>query len=134
MKVLQFGFDGNNANPHLPHHHELDDVVYTGTHDNNTTLGWASDESNYNIQYLNDYCGVRLENAEQRSWRLIQVAMSSVSFLTILPMQDILMLDSSARMNTPGTIGGNWGWRFDWQQLNQDSLNQLNKFITVYQR
>lgn len=134
MKVLQFAFDGNNANPHLPHHHEMTDVVYTGTHDNDTTLGWASDETNYNKHYLSDYSGMMLENAEQRSWSLIQMAMSSVSFLSMLPFQDLLMLGSEARMNTPGTVGGNWTWRFEWEQLNSNNIKKLNKFMMVYQR
>lgn len=134
MKVLQFAFDGNNRNPHLPHHHELDDVVYTGTHDNDTTLGWASDEENYNRDYLKDYSGVEFETNEQYVWALIQMAMASVSFLCVLPFQDILMLDSSARMNTPGTVGGNWDWRFDWQQLNPERIEKLKKYMTLYQR
>ena len=62
MKVLQFAFDGNNSNPHLPHRHELNDVVYTGTHDNDTTLGWVSDESNYNKDYFNGYTGSSIES------------------------------------------------------------------------
>lgn len=134
MKVLQFAFDGNSANPHLPHQHEVDDVVYTGTHDNDTTLGWASDETNYNKKYLNDYSGIHLDNAEQRSWNLIRMAMSSVSFLCVLPLQDILMLDSTARMNRPGTVGGNWQWRFDWSQLKPESIKKINTFMKVYQR
>jgi len=134
MKVLQFAFDGNNRNPHLPHHHEFDDVVYTGTHDNDTTLGWASNEANYNRDYLKDYTGIEFETNEHYVWALIQMAMASVSFLCILPLQDILMLDSSARMNSPGTVGGNWDWRFDWQQLNPEIIEKLNKFIMVYER
>ena len=134
MKVLQFAFDGNNRNPHLPHHHEFDDVVYTGTHDNDTTLGWASVEANYNRGYLKDYSGVEFETNEQCVWALIQMAMASVSFLCVLPLQDILMLDSSARMNTPGTVGDNWDWRFDWQQLNPERIEKLKKNMTLYQR
>ena len=134
MKVLQFAFDGNNKNPHLPHHHEFNDVVYTGTHDNDTTLGWANNEENYNRDYLKDYSGVECETNEQCVWTLIQMAMASVSFLCVLPLQDILMLDSSSRMNTPGTVGNNWDWRFDWQQLNPAVIDKLNKFMTVYQR
>lgn len=134
MKVLQFAFDGNTHNPHLPHLHEFDDVIYTGTHDNDTTLGWVSNESNYNKHYLEDYSGFSLQQAEQGVSILIRMAMSSVSFLCILPMQDILMLDSSARMNTPGTVGKNWNWTFDWQQVNQETIESLSKFITVYQR
>jgi len=117
MKVLQFAFDGNSNNPHLPHCHELDDVVYTGTHDNNTTLGWITDESNYNRQYFEEYVGINIESVKQGTWTMIRTAMSSVSFLCILPMQDLLMLDASARMNTPGTVGDNWQWRFEWQNI-----------------
>lgn len=134
MKVLQFAFDGNNQNPHLPHNHEFDDVVYTGTHDNDTTLGWANNAENYNREYLQDYTGIEFETNEQGVWALIQMAMASVSFLCVLPLQDILMLDSSSRMNTPGTVGGNWEWRFDWEQLNPANIEKLNKFMTVYQR
>jgi len=134
MKVLQFAFDGNNSNPHLPHLHEFDDVIYTGTHDNDTTLGWASDEENYNRNFLKDYSGVKVDSNEHCVWVLIQMAMASVSFLCVLPMQDILMLDSSARMNTPGTVKDNWEWRFEWQQLNPVTIEKFNKFMTVYQR
>ena len=134
MKILQFAFDGNNSNPHLPHNHDFDDVVYTGTHDNDTTLGWASDETNYNKGYLKDYSGVDLKSNEQSVWALVQMAMASVSFLCVIPFQDVLMLDSSARMNTPGTVGGNWAWRFKWDELNPEVINKLRKFMTVYQR
>lgn len=134
MKVLQFAFDGNNDNPHLPHCHNMEDVIYTGTHDNNTTYGWACDTANFNNDYLSDYCDCKLETPEQRSWELIRMAMASVSFLCVVPMQDILMLDSSARMNTPGTVGGNWEWRFNWEQLNPGYVSKFNKFIDVYQR
>ena len=134
MKVLQFAFDGNNRNPHLPHHHRFDDVVYTGTHDNDTTMGWASDEKNYNRNYLKDYSGGKVDTNERCVWALIQMAMASVSFLCVLPMQDLLMLDSSARMNTPGTVKDNWDWRFEWQQLNPVTIEKFNKFMTVYQR
>lgn len=134
MKVLQFAFDGNNNNPHLPHHHEADDVVYTGTHDNDTTLGWAGDETNYNKEYLDKYAGVSMTSHEQQVWTLIQMAMASVSFLSVIPFQDILMLDSSARMNMPGTVGGNWGWRFEWAQLDPVVIEKFKMLMYVYQR
>ena len=134
MKVLQFAFDGNNKNPHLPHHHEVDDVVYTGTHDNDTTMGWASNEENYNKHYFKDYTGLNIDSAKQGVWSMIRLAMSSVSFLCIIPMQDLLMLDSSARMNTPGTVGNNWKWRFDWKQVKPETIEKIERFMTVYQR
>lgn len=134
MKVLQFAFDGNNKNPHLPHQQCANDLVYTGTHDNDTTLGWVRNTENYNKKYFNEYLNVQNETAEQDVWSLIRQAMSSVSYLCILPMQDLLMLDSSARMNTPGTIGGNWSWRFDWQQLKPDVTEKILKLMVLYQR
>ena len=134
MKVLQFAFDGNTKNPHLPHHQLHEDLVYTGTHDNNTTLGWATDETVYNKSFLQDYIGVTLNTAEQTAWALIRLAMSSVSFLCILPMQDVLMLGAAARMNTPGTVGNNWGWRFDWQHVSPEIIDKLSHFIALYQR
>jgi 4-alpha-glucanotransferase len=134
MKVLQFAFDGNNNNPHLPHRHEVDDTVYTGTHDNDTTLGWMSDESNYNRNYFEEYTGLNIELAEQGVLSMIRMAMSSVSFLCILPMQDVLMLDSSSRMNTPGTVGDNWQWRFEWQQVKPEMIEKLSRLMKLYNR
>jgi 4-alpha-glucanotransferase len=134
MKVLQFAFDGNNRNPHLPHRHARHDVVYTGTHDNDTTLGWASGEGNYNRQYFEDYIGLPIESAEQAAWAMLRLAMSSVSFLCVLPMQDLLMLGSEARMNTPGTVGNNWQWRFQWEQVEAQKIEKTARLITLYQR
>lgn len=134
MKVLQFAFDGNNNNPHLPHRHELNDVVYTGTHDNDTTLGWVNDESSYSKTYFEDYIGLSIDSTEQASWSMIRLAMSSVSFLCVLPMQDILMLDSSARMNTPGTVVDNWRWRLGSESARPEMIEKLSRLMTIYQR
>jgi len=134
MKVLQFAFDGNNRNPHLPHRHARHDVVYTGTHDNDTTLGWASSSGNYNRQYFEEYIGLPIETAEQAARAMMRLGMSSVSFLCILPMQDLLMLGSEARMNTPGTVGDNWQWRFQWQQVEAETLEKIARLVTLYQR
>ena len=134
MKVLQFAFDGNNKNPHLPHSHKLNDVVYSGTHDNDTSLGWAKHRENYNVEYFESYTALQDASAELTVLTVIRLAMASVSFLCVIPMQDILMLGSSARMNTPGTVGDNWSWRFEWQQLKPDINQQLSQFMTLYQR
>jgi len=134
MKVLQFAFDGNNRNPHLPHRHARHDVVYSGTHDNDTTLGWVSGEGNYNRQYFEDYIGRHIESPEQGVWSVLRLAMSSVSFLCVMPMQDVLMLGSSARMNTPGTVGDNWQWRFQWEQVEAEKIEKLSRLMTLYQR
>jgi len=134
MKVLQFAFDGDNTNPHLPYHHKVEDVVYTGTHDNDTTLGWIGSKDNYNKIFFEGYTGVNTNNKELGTLTMIRLAMSSVSFLCILPLQDLLMLDSSSRMNSPGTVGGNWKWRFDWDQVKPDVIKKINNFMTLYQR
>lgn len=134
MKVLQFAFDGNNRNPHLPHCHEQADVIYTGTHDNDTSLGWASNMENYNTQFFRDYLGCHIDSSEQAALALVRLAMASVSFLCIIPMQDILLLDSSARMNIPGTTEGNWNWRFEWQQLRPEINQAISHYMKLYQR
>jgi 4-alpha-glucanotransferase len=134
MKVLQFGFDANPENPHLPHRHEHNDVVYTGTHDNDTTLGWAKDEANYNKRYLEDYTGQELSSLERVVWSMIRLALSSVSFLSMVPMQDLLMLDSDARMNKPGTTVGNWQWRFEWDQVNQTVIDEFSRLLGLFER
>ena len=134
MKVLQFAFDGNTTNPHLPHRHEASDTVYTGTHDNDTTLGWLSNQANYDKTFLNDYTGASVKADGEGVLSMIRLALSSVSFLTIVPMQDLLLLDSSARMNTPGTVEGNWRWRFDWSQLQPEIIHKVTHYLTLYQR
>lgn len=134
MKVLQFAFDGNNKNPHLPHCHNANDLVYTGTHDNDTCLGWASNETNYNKHYLEEYTGHSIQTSEQAVWSMIRMAMSSVSFLCVLPMQDLLMLGSTARMNTPGTIVNNWQWRFNWNESKPVIVEKISHLMMLYQR
>ncbi|OAE35686.1 hypothetical protein AXG93_1154s1400 [Marchantia polymorpha subsp. ruderalis] len=109
MAVLQFAFGSDPQNPHLPHNHEVDQVVYPGTHDNDTVLGWwlrITDEEKEAVkQYL------RLTSDEDISWEFIGASLSSVARTVIVPMQDVLSLDNSARMNTPAVQAGNWGWR-----------------------
>jgi len=134
MKVLQFAFDGNNENPHLPHYHHTNDIIYTGTHDNDTTLGWIRNESNYNKEYFNSYLNLTELTDEDAVWSVIRISMSSVSFMCVIPMQDLLMLGTSGRMNIPGTTTGNWSWRFDWDQLNPETVKKILRFKSLYQR
>jgi 4-alpha-glucanotransferase len=110
MKVLQFAFDGDPANAHLPVHHEELSVVYTGTHDNDTTLGWW--------RSLPDPARARVlavlpASSEEMPWGLVQLAFTSRARLAVVPAQDLLGLGSEARMNTPGVARGNWSWRAD---------------------
>jgi 4-alpha-glucanotransferase len=108
MRVLQFAFDGDPANAHLPYLHERDCVAYTGTHDNDTTLGWYSSLDRETAQRVDFYLRV---TPGAMSEALIRAALGSVARLAIIPAQDILALGSVARLNTPGTVGGNWTWR-----------------------
>ncbi len=131
MKVLQFAFDGNAKNPYLPHQHEHNCVVYTGTHDNDTTLGWFHNLTPEQKQYVDDYLGVP---GEPMPWPLIRAALASVAHLAVIPMQDILMLGGEARMNTPGTIEGNWRWRFSWDQVTPDLSGRVRHLNRLYNR
>ena len=108
MRVLQFAFDGDPANAHLPYLHERDCVAYTGTHDNDTTLGWYASLDRDTAQRVDYFLRVT-EGAMPAA--LIRAALGSVASLAIIPAQDILGLDSFARLNTPGTVEGNWTWR-----------------------
>jgi 4-alpha-glucanotransferase len=131
MKVLQFAFDGDQHNHHLPHNHAKDMVAYTGTHDNDTTVGWyqslTEDERHQVRRYLN--CG-----DDEIPWAVLRCAMMSVAQLAILPMQDVLALGADARMNTPGTVAGNWSWRFDWPQLGEHVAAELADLTRNYSR
>ena len=134
MKVLQFAFDGNTANPHLPHQQLINDVVYTGTHDNDTTAGWYSQTENYNSEFFHQYLNSQPENVQQAVLEMIRSVLSSVSFLAMIPMQDILMLGSENRMNVPGTVGSNWQWKFSWEQCVPEVNDEIKKLIALYQR
>ncbi len=134
MKVLQFAFDGNTANPHLPHQQLINDVVYTGTHDNDTTAGWYAQTDNYNPEFFHQYLNIQPESVQQAVLEMIRSVMSSVSFLAMIPMQDILMLGSDSRMNVPGTIGENWQWKFTWEQCIPEMNDEIKKLIALYQR
>jgi 4-alpha-glucanotransferase len=108
MRVLQFAFDGEPGNAHVPYLHERDCVVYTGTHDNDTTLGWYQSLDRATAERVNFYLSLK---AGEMPEALIRLALGSVGRLAIIPAQDLLGLDSRARLNTPGTDQGNWTWR-----------------------
>jgi 4-alpha-glucanotransferase len=107
MRVLQFAFDGNPSNPHLPYMHERDCVVYTGTHDNDTTLGWYRSLDPDTARRVDHYLRVTPGAMPEA---LIRAALDSVARLAIIPLQDLLGLDTTARLNKPGTVEGNWTW------------------------
>ena len=126
MKILQFAFEGGPDNPYLPQNHEVLSVVYTGTHDNDTTLGWYKSCDSETRQTIGEY----LDNAEEEMpWPLISAALESVAGLAIIPMQDLLALDSEHRMNTPGSVGDNWRWHFNWDQVPDALTERLHALL-----
>jgi 4-alpha-glucanotransferase len=131
MKILQFAFGGDDSNPYLPHNIEANSVAYTGTHDNDTTLGWYQQLDEATKNHVHKV----LDNAQPEiSLALIELVMASNANLAIIPMQDILGLDAEHRMNTPGTIENNWQWRFDWAQLTVVDIAEIKQVIQQYGR
>jgi len=143
MSILQFAFgtDGQ-ANTFLPHTYPRERVVYTGTHDNDTTLGWwnssvgadstrsadeVAQERDYAMRYL-------ATDGREMHWTLIRTALASVANMALIPMQDLLGLGSEARMNLPGRQSGNWGFRFSSDQLTPDITSRLRALVDLYQR
>ena len=131
MKILHFAFDGNSGNPYLPCNYHPNCVVYTGTHDNDTTVGWFATVADHDKQAIYDYMGWSNLPMPQA---LIHIAMASVANLAIIPMQDILRLGSSERMNTPGTVEGNWRWQFDWSQLHAEMAEFIGHRVRLFGR
>ncbi|WP_394752153.1 4-alpha-glucanotransferase [Crenothrix sp.] len=131
MKILQFAFGGGADNPYLPHRHEQNSVVYTGTHDNDTTVGWVDSLDDDQRRYIYEY----LDNPQTPlHCALIHAALGSVANLAIIPMQDVLELGSEHRMNTPGTTEGNWHWRFQWEQLTPERIARLAHLTGLFNR
>lgn len=131
MKILQFAFDGSPDNPYLPHNHIPHCVVYTGTHDNDTTLGWFRELSTSMQQYVCEYLHA---TPYDMPWPLIETAFSSVAKLAMIPMQDVLAGDTSYRMNVPGVAKGNWRWRFKWEELTIGVSEKLRYLTKFYER
>jgi 4-alpha-glucanotransferase len=135
MKVLQFAFYGEVAeNPYAPHHHVKDCVVYTGTHDNNTTRGWFRTElSDSDKDQLMHYLGRSVDENDVQ-WHMIREAMVSVANTCIVPLQDYLGLDEEARMNLPAIAHGNWQWRFHCEALTSGLAQRISRLTHMYGR
>ncbi|MEM7252454.1 MAG: 4-alpha-glucanotransferase [Pseudomonadota bacterium] len=122
MKIMQFAFGGGDDNPYLPKHHIEDCVVYSGTHDNDTTFGWFAALGEDERSAIKDVLGDDAVGAEA----ILSAACESRASLTMLPLQDVLRLGSEHRMNTPGSVEGNWQWRFNWQQACSEHTRRLH--------
>jgi len=131
MRILQFAFGGNAGNLYLPHNFEPDSVVYTGTHDNDTTLGWWAALGEAERQHVRAYLG---SDAHEIHWDFIRLACASVADTAVYPMQDVLGLDSRARMNFPGHGEGFWEWRFAWAQVQPGHAERLSQLCVLYRR
>ena len=133
MKILQFAFDSDRANPFLPFNfHNRNCVVYTGTHDNNTTIGWFEARSPEDNDRIIDYLGCICP--EGIHWSLIRLAMGSVANLSIFPIQDVFGLGANAKMNLPGTVEENWTWRYRKEALCQEFIDRLKHLTYLYGR
>lgn len=131
MAVLQFAFDGGVDNPYLPHNLARDSVVYTGTHDNDTTLAWFQALPAEKQARVVEYLG---HPHEPMPRPLLRAALASVARLAMVPMQDLLGLGAGHRMNIPGTTDGNWRWRFTWDQVAPGLDEDLRRMVEMYGR
>ena len=131
MRVLQFAFGGDSDNPHLQHMHEHDSVVYTGTHDNDTTLGWYRSLDGQTRRRVDDRLRVTSGSMPEV---LIREALGSVGQLAVIPAQDLLALGSEARLNTPGTVSGNWRWRLPAGALTAELARHYSWLNRMYGR
>lgn len=134
MRILQFAFDDPNGSDYLPHRYEPNTAVYTGTHDNDTTVGWFHTPGSVHDAIrdrVRRYLGT---DGHEIHWQLIRLALGSVANTTIIPVQDLLGLGSEARMNTPGTTEGNWSFRLLDGELSDDAGARLRELTATYER
>ena len=131
MKILQFAFDSREDNEYLPHNYTQNSVVYTGTHDNDTIIGWINNASKQEVECATEY--LHLTGNEEYNWEMMKAAWECVSDTAIVTMQDLLGLDSDSRMNIPSTIGVNWKWRMN-KQSTDGLAKKINKYMKAYKR
>ncbi len=139
MAVLQFAFCHDAGNPFLPHNNARNLVLYTGTHDNDTFLGWwdalaADARKKREYDFARAYLGLDERPGEAVHWAALRAVFASPADYVVFPMQDLLGLGTQARMNTPGTAAGNWGWRFAQEQLTPDIRRRLKQLARTYGR
>jgi 4-alpha-glucanotransferase len=132
MKVLQFAFDSRESGDYLPHNYEKHCVVYTGTHDNDTALGWIQNAPAADVRRAVEY--LRLTEEEGMNWGMMRGAWSSVGELSVVQMQDVLGLGGDARMNRPSTVGANWRWRMLPDAAAPELAARLRRQMELYQR
>ena len=132
MKVLHFAFNAGGGSEYLPHNYVKNCVVYTGTHDNDTTLGWYRSMNRADRQFTREYLNIR--RGQELNWVLIRAALSSVADTAIIPMQDYLGLGSEARINMPSTLGDNWKWRMYEEEASEELAMKIRAMTRLYGR
>lgn len=132
MKLIQFAFDSREDSDYLPHNYQSHSIVYTGTHDNDTIMGWMKTAPKESVVFAKKYFNLTKE--EGYNWGIMRGAWSSVSDMAVVPMQDLLGLGSKARMNTPSTLGGNWMWRASEGDINLKLAAKICKKMKMYGR
>jgi 4-alpha-glucanotransferase len=134
IKIIQFGLGTDGEKKFLPHNHIKNCVVHTGSHDNETTRGFLETERKKKsgiYEWTQKYFNYHGDNM---TFELIRSVYASVANIAVIPMQDVLNLDNSARMNLPGSLGGNWVWRFTWDQINESLASQYKEMTILYER
>ena len=134
MKVLQFAFDDNGKSVYLPFRYEKNCVVYTGTHDNETTKGWLEGLSEDVKAFVEQYTDCAGKETDACVWGLIRAAQSSVADLCVVPLQDYLCLGNEARMNAPSTVGDNWKWRLTRNQFDEKTIKKIHSMTGLFGR
>ena len=134
MKVLQFAFDGSEDSSYLPYKYEHNCVVYTGTHDNETTKGWLENLHGHDLNFVREYINCYDKPVNDCVWGLIRTALASVADLAVIPIQDYLCLGNEARMNEPSTLGDNWKWRLTDGQISDMTLYHMRELARIYGR
>ena len=132
MKVVQFAFDSREDSDYLPHNYPKHCVVYTGTHDNDTIMGWMKTAPKASVKFAKEY--LNLTKEEGYNWGMMRGAWGSVADTAIVTMQDIIGAGSEARMNTPSTLGGNWEWRATSDQIDNKLAKRVYKYMEMYGR
>ena len=134
MKVLQFAFDSREESDYLPHNYERNCVVYTGTHDNDTILGWYYVMSEEDREFSKEYMGNAKSTDEELPWDFIRMSMESVANLAVTPMQEFLGLGTEARINYPSTLGNNWKWRLLPGQFTSEMAKRIHRLTQITAR
>ena len=132
MKVLQFAFDSREDNDYLPHNYQSNCVVYTGTHDNDTIMGWLNTADSNDVKTAQKY--LNYHSIEGFNWAMIRLALMSVADTAIITMPDLIGLGSEGRINTPSTLGENWKWRIDGLCINDWLAEILYENTSIYGR